>query len=181
MICIYREYDPDLTANNYRAVIQADTTPSEFPLTGENVMDMKGEYLGEEVVFAPGSIIHCVDTGKNWVMNQDRTAWGQDGSTNTMPAVYPHITLMVHELNIYLNDSGYMYPQEIYPMDASYSVVWTTSDNEVAYISETGTVEGTDNIQIEGRQAGTATITASFTYEGKTYSDSCVVTVTETE
>lgn len=177
MICIYREYDPDLTANNYRAVIQADTTPSEFPLNGGNVMDMKGEYLGEEVVFAPGSIIHCVDTGKNWVMNQDRTAWGQDGSTNTMPAVYPHITL-AHEMNIHLNAPEYIYPQEMYPMDSS-SLVWTTSDNEVAYLSETGTVEGTDYIPIEGRQVGTATITASFIYNGKTYSDSCVVTVTE--
>ena len=178
MICIWKEYDMDAVNGASKAIIQADTTPTEFPLTGANVKGSNGAYLGEAVIFGPGSIIHCLDTGKNWVMNEDMTAWCQDGSTNSQPAVYPHITLYQHELTMFLNGSESLNVQDAYPMDP-YSLVWTTSDNDVVYLSETGTIEGVDYIQIEGRQVGTATVTVTMTYNGKTYSDSCLVTVTE--
>lgn len=174
MICIYEEqvYTRD-GSDVRRVVIHADTTPADMPKTGSGV-----DNLADGATIAPASLMHCADTGKNWYMNEEGNAWREDGSSNIMPAVYPHITLAMDELTIHLNATEYIYPQEMYPMDPS-SLVWTTSDNEVAYLSETGTVEGTDYIPIDGRSVGTATITASFMYEGKTYSDSCVVTVTE--
>ena len=81
MICIYREYDPDLLTDNYHVVIQADETPSTFPLDGSTVKNMKGEYLGANVQFAPGSMLHCVDTGKNYFMNEAGTEWLEDGAS----------------------------------------------------------------------------------------------------
>ena len=49
-------------------------------------------------------------------------------------------------------------------------VTWTSSDDEVATVSD-GVVTGVT--------AGTATITASITVDGTDYSDSCAITVTE--
>ena len=48
------------------------------------------------------------------------------------------------------------------------TVTWSTSDGDVATV-EGGTVTGV--------AAGSATITASMTYGGTTYTDTCVVTV----
>lgn len=56
---------------------------------------------------------------------------------------------------------------ETYP--SGETVTWTSSDSTVATVSS-GTVTGVS--------AGTATITASITVDGKTYTDSCTVTVT---
>ena len=52
------------------------------------------------------------------------------------------------------------------------TVTWTTSDDQVATV-ENGVVTGVG--------AGTATITASMTYDGTTYTDTCNVTVTAAE
>jgi len=49
------------------------------------------------------------------------------------------------------------------------TVTWTTSNDEVATVS---------NGVVSGVAAGTATITASMTYDGVTYTDTCAVTVT---
>lgn len=56
---------------------------------------------------------------------------------------------------------------ETYP--SGETVTWTSSDSTVATVSS-GTVTGV--------KAGTATITASITVGGKTYKDTCAVTVT---
>lgn len=79
MICIYRELGTEMPINTRHVVIQADSTPAEFPLTGENVKMLNGEMLGATIKFAPGSLLHCVDTGKNYYMNEDGTAWNEDG------------------------------------------------------------------------------------------------------
>ena len=54
---------------------------------------------------------------------------------------------------------------------SSATVTWDSLDTSNATVSS-GTVTGVS--------AGTATITASITHDGKTYTDSCVVTVVET-
>ena len=53
---------------------------------------------------------------------------------------------------------------------AGQTVTWATSSSEVATVSN-GTITAVD--------AGTAIITASMTYDGVTYTDTCNVTVTE--
>ena len=49
------------------------------------------------------------------------------------------------------------------------TVTWSSSDPSVAAVS---------NGQVTAKAAGTATITAQMTYNGQTYTDTCVVTVT---
>ncbi len=51
-----------------------------------------------------------------------------------------------------------------------YTISWTTSNSSVATVNNSGVVTGVS--------AGTATITASITVNGTTYSDACTVTVT---
>ncbi len=53
---------------------------------------------------------------------------------------------------------------------AGQTVTWTTSDGDKASVTD-GEVTGVD--------AGSVTITASMTYDGTTYTDTCSVTVTE--
>jgi len=53
---------------------------------------------------------------------------------------------------------------------AGQTVTWSSADSTIASVS--GGV-------VTGESAGTTTITASMTYNGKTYTDKCVVTVTE--
>lgn len=80
MICIYREYDLEFPTDVSKVVIQADETPDAFPLNGANVKTANGQgYLGEHITFAPGSLLHCVDTGKNYFMNEAGTQWNEDG------------------------------------------------------------------------------------------------------
>lgn len=52
---------------------------------------------------------------------------------------------------------------------SSAKVTWSTSDKKIATVSSTGKVTGV--------KKGTATITAKITYNGKTYKDTCKVTV----
>ena len=51
------------------------------------------------------------------------------------------------------------------------TVIWSSDHPEYATVDQTGIVTGVAE--------GTATITASMTYEGETYTDTCVVTVAE--
>lgn len=56
------------------------------------------------------------------------------------------------------------------PTGATGNISWSSSDSEKASVDENGTVTGVG--------AGSATITASVTAGGTTYTDTCVVTVT---
>ena len=51
------------------------------------------------------------------------------------------------------------------------TVTWTSSDEDIATVTSGGVVTGVAK--------GTATITATITVDYKTYTDSCVVTITE--
>lgn len=59
----------------------------------------------------------------------------------------------------------------VYPADAE--ITWSSSDNAVATVASDGTVSG--------GSAGTATITASITTTGGTFTDTCTVTVISDE
>lgn len=58
------------------------------------------------------------------------------------------------------------------------TISWTTSNSSVASISSSSSASGA-NITITGVSAGTATITAKRTINGKQYSVTCTVTVTK--
>ena len=55
------------------------------------------------------------------------------------------------------------------PTPSSSTVTWSSSNTTIATVTSGGVVEG--------KAAGTATITASITVSGLTYTDACVVTV----
>ena len=79
MICIYEEQVYTNGSEDIRrVVIHADTTPQTKPLNGVNV-----EGLADAAKIAPASLMHCVDTGKNWFMNESMTEWLEDGGSNT--------------------------------------------------------------------------------------------------
>jgi len=79
MFLITRDYIGETNGARH-CVIQADETPTTFPLNGENVMDENCEkYLGESFKFAPGSMLVCVDSGKTYFLNQAGTAWNEYG------------------------------------------------------------------------------------------------------
>ena len=76
MICIYEEQVYTNGSEDIRrVVIHADTTPSTKPLNGVGV-----DGLADAAKIAPASLMHCVDTGKNWYMNESMTAWLEDGA-----------------------------------------------------------------------------------------------------
>lgn len=79
--------------------------------------------------------------------------------------VYPDLTL--DRANVTL-DEGEKAQLTAKTTPAGQTVTWTTSDSEVATVS---------NGEITGVAGGTAVITASMTYEDVTYSDTCNVTV----
>ncbi len=58
------------------------------------------------------------------------------------------------------------------------NITWSTSNSSVATISKTTAASGTP-ITITGKAAGSATITASATISGKSYSKTCSVSVSE--
>lgn len=58
------------------------------------------------------------------------------------------------------------------------SVTWTVADTDVANIGGAPSAEGS-GCTVTGVAVGTTTLTASITVDGRTYIDTCVITVTE--
>lgn len=85
----------------------------------------------------------------------------------TKKAIHPSISLSSAEASVAIEGTSTLTAATV-PADAV--VTWSSSDDEVA------TVE--DGV-ITGVSAGTATITASITVDGTSYTDTCAVTVTE--
>ena len=85
----------------------------------------------------------------------------------TKKARHPSISLSSAEASVAIEGTTTLTAATV-PADAV--VTWSSSDDEVA------TVE--DGV-ITGVSAGTATITASITVDGTSYTDTCAVTVTE--
>lgn len=85
----------------------------------------------------------------------------------TKEAIHPSISLSSAEASVAIEGTSTLTAATV-PADAV--VTWSSSDDEVA------TVE--DGV-ITGVSAGIATITASITVDGTSYTDTCAVTVTE--
>ena len=83
------------------------------------------------------------------------------------PVVEPDITLNRGNITIEEEET---FTLEAITSPAGQSVTWSSSDSEKASVDSNGVVTG------EG--AGSAIITATMTYDTKTYTDSCNVTVT---
>ena len=82
------------------------------------------------------------------------------------PVIEPDITLNRGNISIVEDETATLTASTT---PSGQTVTWTTSDDEVATV---------ENGVVTAVSAGTTVITATMTYEGKTYSDSCNVTVT---
>lgn len=82
------------------------------------------------------------------------------------PVVVPDITLNRSNISLVAEGTATV---EAYTVPVDATVTWASSDSEVVTVA---------NGLITAVAEGTAVITASITYEGQTYSDTCNVTVT---
>lgn len=82
----------------------------------------------------------------------------------------PHISLADSAVSVEENDTAELTIASVFPADAA--ITWTSSDPLTATVTD-GTVTGED--------AGTCIIYASINADGAVYTDTCTVTVTESE
>ena len=84
------------------------------------------------------------------------------------PETNPGINLSAHTASIVKSTGSVTLTAAVYPADAQ--VTWTSSATSKATVS--------NGVVSAGSTAGDVNITASITVDGKTYTDTCVVTVT---
>lgn len=100
--------------------------------------------------------------------------WGQFGTIVEIGAE-PILTLSNAEIELFKAAKGSILSKQLTASvltDKGYmteGIIWASSDSEVAKVSQTGLVEF-------GSKAGKATVTATFSIDGKTVSKECLVT-----
>lgn len=83
---------------------------------------------------------------------------------------WPALTLSDHEMTVEPKKGDNLLATLTCDNPLDYTVTWKSSDEELLTVDEEGYFKA-------GKGTGTATITASFEFGGKTYSDECVVSV----
>lgn len=109
---------------------------------------------------------NIVDTSVNPI--DEGTFFGtvQTPDTIAEPIVAPSVSVVPSRASVKVGGKIKIGAETV---PAGQSVTWTTSDNTKATVSSNGTVTGV--------AAGSATITATITYDGSSYTDTCAVTV----
>lgn len=110
-----------------------------------------------------------VNTGVNPVDEADFFSTVQTPDSINGPSVTPSVTVSPSRISV---EAGSKVTIAAVTVPAGQAVTWTSSDDEVATVA---------NGEITGVAAGTATITASITYEGTPQTDTCEVIVTAPE
>lgn len=87
---------------------------------------------------------------------------------------WPAMELNKHELTLAPGKKDQITAERICDDPLQYEITWTSSDDNVVTVDQKGYVKAG---KLTGSEPGKATVTASFTFNGKTYSDSCDVTV----
>lgn len=143
--------------------VQTIVSLNQFcPAVEEGYMGILGE--GKTLIVPQGS--------KNDYAAND--TWGQF-STIVEIGADPILTLSNAEIELFKAAKGAILSKQLTAnvlTDKGYvteGIVWASSDSEVATVSETGLVEF-------GSKAGKATVTATFSIDGKTVSRECLVT-----
>jgi len=88
--------------------------------------------------------------------------------TTIKVSVTPSITVEPETATVGIGDTKTL-TATIQNVEGAPTITWSSNNTGVATVDQTGKVTGV--------AAGTATITASMTYEGETYTDTCLVTV----
>ena len=87
---------------------------------------------------------------------------------------WPAVVLNKHALTLAPGKKDQITAERICDDPKAYEITWTSSDESVVTVDQKGYVKAG---KLTGDKPGTATVTASFAFGGKTYSDSCEVTV----
>ncbi len=87
---------------------------------------------------------------------------------------WPAMELNKHEITLAPGKKDQITAERICDDPKAYAITWTSSDESVVTVDKKGYVKAG---KLTGSEPGKATVTASFTFNGKTYSDSCDVTV----
>lgn len=135
---------------------------------------------GQEITFTGISTIHkFTKTGKPAKAVTVNTGLGLTNVTNFFNSVQTPDTIVpsaqtpevvLNRSNISLEEGEELQLAAV-TTPSGQSVTWTSSADGKATVTANGLVKGVD--------AGTATITATMTYDGQSYTDTCAVTVTE--
>ncbi|MBQ6066291.1 MAG: Ig-like domain-containing protein [Clostridia bacterium] len=83
---------------------------------------------------------------------------------------WPSVKLDKHETTVKIGSSEALKAKLTCDDPVGYDVVWTSSDGSVLTVDDRGYLK-------TGKEYGDSTVTASFIFKGKTYSDSCLVHV----
>ncbi len=89
---------------------------------------------------------------------------------NSYTLTWPSLTLSDSELTVEPKGSNNLLATLTCTNPLEHTVEWSSSDESILTVDEEGYFKA-------GKNAGEATITASFTFNGKTYTDECQVTV----
>ena len=87
---------------------------------------------------------------------------------------WPAVALNKHAITLAPGKKDQITAERICDDPNAYTITWTSSDESVVTVDKKGYVKAG---KLTGSEPGKATVTASFTFDGKTYSDSCEVTV----
>ena len=87
---------------------------------------------------------------------------------------WPAVVLNKHVLTLAPGKKDQITAERICDDPNAYTITWTSSDESIVTVDKKGYVKAG---KLTGSEPGKATVTASFTFDGKTYSDSCEVTV----
>ena len=87
---------------------------------------------------------------------------------------WPAVELNKHALTLAPGKKDQITAERVCDDPKAYEITWTSSDESVVTVDKKGYVKAG---KLTGDEPGNATVTASFTFNGKTYSDSCEVTV----
>lgn len=83
---------------------------------------------------------------------------------------WPALVLDRHALVLEPKGTGNLNAERICSDPTLYDAVWSSSDESVVYVDDEGYLKA-------GKNPGSAVITASYEFQGETYSDTCDVTV----
>jgi len=147
------DFSVDYNALTVKAVINRETDElKSLVFTKDMTVNVKADFLGgySDV----GSVSVSVNASQN-----DRYSF-----------TWPGIELNVHSLDMELKGNDNLIATLICDIPTDYEAAWETSDESVVTVDDEGYLKA-------GKSAGTAVITASYEYQGKKYSDSCVINV----
>lgn len=151
------------------------SVPDEDSKTKDNSTDANGQ----ELTYTGISTTHrftatgkrakaiTVDTSVNPIEQDEFFASVQTPDTIANPVVTPSVSVVPSRASVVKDKSITL---EAVTVPAGLAVTWSTSASATATVSTKGKVTGV--------AAGSATITASVTYDGTDYTDTCAVTVT---